>query len=68
MSQLEEELSREARAFWAAVDNEIANRAKSEGRLRNDTEHYNASDRDSARSKEVVTEDHRDRQDGPGGN
>lgn len=60
MSQLENELKSEEYAF--------ANCHRTGGTKVTTTGEYNASDRDSSKSKEVVPEDERERRDGPGGN
>lgn len=60
MSQLEDELNSEEYAF--------ANSHTTGGTKVTSTEDYNASDRDSSKSKEVASEDKRERKDGPGGN
>lgn len=60
MSQLEDELKSEDYTF--------ANCHRTGGTKVTSTEDYNASDKDSSKSKEVVPEDARTRKDGPGGN
>ncbi len=56
---LEAEIKAETEAF--------ANCHRTGGKKTQETGDYNASDRDSAKSKEVVDEDNRERKDGPGG-
>ena len=67
MSQLENELNSESKSFFNGANASFKNCHRT-GTTQKSTEDYNDSDRDSSKSKEVVTEDKRPRQDGPGGN
>lgn len=67
MSQLENELNSEAKSFYNGANTSFSNCHRTGIKPKN-TEDNKGSDSDSSKSKEVVTEDNRQRKDGPGGN